>query len=153
MLGTPSKKTGFQKFLCRQKLMYWMYFDTHWYTGCKSMPTYVLDVCWCTQMSWMYVDAHRWMLMLTNGLDEFQHSPMSWMIVNALRCSRCILMLNDVLDVFWCSLMYRMILTFTDLLNVFWCSLMYWMYVDADLCLGCMFMLADVLDVCRCSPI
>ena len=93
--------------------LHWhMYVDAHqcprcmmtllWCPGCMSTLTDVLDVCWCSPISWMYVDAYwfPWCKsMPTNILDDCRYSQMFLMYLDALRCSGCISMLIDVLDV------------------------------------------------------
>ena len=117
--------------VCRRASLSQMYFDAHWCTGCILTFTDVLGVR--LLMSWMYVDAHLYKLMLTDVLDVCRRCLMSWMLVKTLRCTGCMLTLSDVLDVCWRALMS-------------------WIYVDAHWCSKCMLMLSDVLDVSRCSP-
>ena len=95
-----------------------MYVNDHRCPGCMSMITdvldvyrwmwmltNVLDVCWCSPMSWIKVNSHRCpgcMSTLINVLDVWRCSLMSWMCVDALRCPGCMSMITDVLDVCWC---------------------------------------------------
>ena len=125
--------------------------------------TDVLNVYWCLCMALMFIEAHwcSWsMLMFTDVLDLpitlilicVPHwrgcSSMDWLHVDAhwcpvcrlmLLCPGCMLMLTDVLDVCWCSLMTWM---FINVQIVCWWSPMSLMYNDSnlDLC----------LDLCGC---
>ena len=71
-----------------------MYGDALQCSGCLSMLSDVLDVYRWSTMSWMYVDTDRCsrcLVMLSDVLDVCWFSPMSWMYIDDHRCPGCIL--------------------------------------------------------------